>query len=146
MDGNNELIYQELIKKQRKDCKEIKKFTLHDIKRISKNIKYSIFDASGCSIWDGYITNKDKINKSSYINFYFRHRKVALHRLLYENYVSELEENQYIKYNCPCKGICCNLNHMYILDTKSKIQEKDIVNIKKDESKNNEKKTTVNFD
>jgi len=145
MDGNNELIFHELIKKQRKTCKEIKKLTLHDIKRISKNIKTSIFDSSGCCLWDGYITNKNKTTKSSYINFYFRHRKVALHRLLYENYVSDLQENQYIKYNCDCKGICCNLNHMYTIDVKSKPEDKPKV-IKTCKKSENGKNTTVNFD
>ena len=145
MDGNNEMIFQDLIKKQRKDCKENKKLTLHDIKRISKNLNTSIFDPSGCCLWNGYVTNKNKSAKSSYINFYFRHRKVALHRLLYENYVAELEENQYIKYSCPCKGICCNLNHMYTIDVKSKPEEKAKV-IKKVKKINNKKSTTVNFD
>ena len=145
MDGNNETIFHELIKNQRKNCKESKKLTLHDIKRISKNLRTSIFDSSGCSLWEGYVTNKNKATKSSYINFYFRHRKVALHRLLYENYVAELEENQYIKYNCPCKGICCNLNHMYTIDVKSKPEEKAKV-IKKVKKINNKKSTTVNFD
>ena len=145
MDGNNEAIFHELIKKQRKNCKESKKLTLHDIKRISKNIKSSIFDSSGCSLWDGYVTNKNKTTKSSYINFYFRHRKVALHRLLYENYVADLDENQYLKYNCPCKGVCCNLNHMYTIDVKSKPEEKPkvIKKVKKNDKKQN---TTVNFD
>lgn len=147
MDGNNELIFQELIKKQRKDCKESKKLTLQDIKRISKNIKSSIFDTSGCTLWNGYITNKNKTAKSSYINFYFRHRKVALHRLLYENYISELEDNQYIKFNCPCKGICCNLNHMYTIDVKSKPVDKPKPKIKlKKNNKNEKTNTTVNFD
>ena len=144
MDGNNEKIFHELIKKQRKNCKESKKLTLHDIKRISKNIKSSIFDSSGCSLWDGYVTNKNKTTKSSYINFYFRHRKVALHRLLYENYVEDLDENQYIKYNCPCKGVCCNLNHMYTIDVKSKEEKPKVIKkVKKNDKKQN---TTVNFD
>ena len=144
MDGNNELIFHELIKKQRKKCKEAKKLTLHDIKRISKNIKTSIFDSSGCCLWDGYVTNKNKTNKSSYINFYFRHRKVALHRLLYENYVEELHDDEYIKYSCDNKGACCNVNHMYTLNTK-KVNNKEIVKKTKDNTKS-QKNLTVNFD
>merc|ERR1712072_1494514 len=121
MDGNTQNnVFNELITKQRKSCKDCKKLTLQDIRRISKNIKTSIFDTSGCSLWEGYITNKNKVSKSSYINFYFRHRKVALHRLLYENYVSDIEENQYIKYNCDNKGICCNINHMYTIEKEEK--------------------------
>ena len=143
MDGNNENIFHNLIKKQRKDCKESKKLTLLDIKRISKNLSEDIFDASGCSLWNGYITNKNKKSKSSYINFYFRHRKVALHRLLYENYVSDLDENQYIKYSCDCKGICCNINHMYTIDVKKNKDSKINKAPEKDTSKKN---LVVNFD
>merc|ERR1712166_1645454 len=138
MDGNNiSNLFEELIKKQRKSCKENKKLTLQDIRRIAKNLKSSIFDSSCCSMWDGYITNKNKASKSSYINFYFRHRKVALHRLLYENYVSDIEESQYIKYNCSNKGICCNINHMYTIvpeESKKKSKKASKVKTKKKET------------
>merc|ERR1711991_991605 len=141
MDGNiQNNVFNELIKKQRKSCKENKKLTLQDIRRISKNIKTSIFDTSGCSLWDGYITNKNKESKSSYINFYFRHRKVALHRLLYENYVSDIEENQYIKYNCKNKGICCNINHMYTIENEINKNLKNEDEKDKNDKKNNKKK------
>jgi len=102
MDGNN-TIFQELILKQRQNCQIDNKLTLMDIKRVSKNLSVSIFDVSQCSIWNGYITNK-KNSKSCYINFYFRQQKVALHRLLYENFVDDLDTNQYIKFTCPHKG------------------------------------------
>lgn len=145
MDGNNKTLFHELITKQRTDCKENRRLTLHDIKRISKNINSSIFDTSNCCLWGGYITNKNNTNKSKYINFYFRHRKVALHRLLYENYVSEIEDNQYIKYLCPHKGFCCNINHMYTLDVNKK--EKPKSDEPKNKTKENKKKNLiVNFD
>ena len=61
MDGNNiSNLFEELIKKQRKNCKESKKLTLQDIRRITKNLRTSIFDVSCCSLWEGYITNKNK--------------------------------------------------------------------------------------
>lgn len=147
MDGNNSLVFQELIKKQRTNCKEARKLTLHDIKRISKNIKTSIFDDTNCSLWGGYVTNKNNINKTKYINFYFRHRKVALHRLLYENYVLEIDESQYIKYNCPNKGFCCNVNHMFILDTDKKEpkQEEQKEEQKQEKTENKKKDIIVNF-
>lgn len=154
MDGNiQNNVFNELIKKQRLSCKENKKLTLQDIRRISKNIKKSIFDSSGCSLWDGYVTNKNKEFKSSYINFYFRHRKVALHRLLYENYVSDIEENQYIKYKCKNKGICCNVNHMYTIEKETNIKnekEKVLNDKSKDDKSKNDKskndKLVVDFD
>ena len=161
MDGNNvSKLFEELIKKQRKNCKESKKLTLQDIRRITKNLRTSIFDVSCCSLWEGYITNKNKESKTSYINFYFRHRKVALHRLLYENYVSDIEENQYIKYNCSNKGVCCNINHMYTIEKEEpknnskkvkKISKKKKQICKKDISENKptkkeRKKLVVDFD
>ena len=145
MDGNNDLIFQELIKKQIITCKEARKLTLHDIKRISKNLNTSIFNKETCSLWGGYITNKNNNNKSKYINFYFRQRKVALHRLLYENYVSDIRDNQYIKYTCDHKGFCCNINHMYILDNNIEIQEPKVGSII-DLKKNKKDNLTVKFD
>lgn len=142
MDGNNSL-FQELITKQRQDCLISKKLSLSDIQRVSKNLTTSIFDCSSCSLWNGYITNKTKESKTSYINFYFRHRKVALHRLLYENYISNIPDNQYIKYTCDNKGVCCNINHMYTLED-SKTKEPIVPSIKTNIKTS--KDLTVNFD
>ena len=47
-----------------------------------------------------------------YINFYFNKKKIALHRLLYINYVEDVSPNEYIKFLCDNKGKCCNINHM----------------------------------
>ena len=142
MDGNKSNLFQELITKQRSECKDSRKLTLSDIKRISKNINQSIFDCSCCSLWNGYVTNKTQKTKTSYINFYFRHKKVALHRLLYENYVSDIPDNQYIKYSCDNKGVCCNLNHMYTLDVIKPVEEPE----KKTPLKKKDSNLIVNFD
>ena len=145
MDGNKSTLFQELITKQRTECKDSRKLTLSDIKRISKNLNASIFDCSCCSLWNGYVTNKTQKTKTSYINFYFRHKKVALHRLLYENYVSDIPDSQYIKYSCDNKGVCCNLNHMYTLDV-VKPKEIPIDNSSIKEEKKIKNKLIVNFD
>ena len=104
-------IFKELIAKQIK-VNNINKLSVQDIKRISKNITISIFNLNECSIWDGYITNLNVKNRGTYINFYFKKKKVALHRLLYNNYVTVLNKDEYIKYTCENKGKCCNINHM----------------------------------
>ena len=104
-------IFKELIAKQIK-VNNINKLSVQDIKRISKNITISIFSLNECSIWDGYITNLNVKNRGTYINFYFKKKKVALHRLLYNNYVTVLNKDEYIKYTCENKGKCCNINHM----------------------------------
>ena len=99
-----------MLSRQLKNVQLAKKFTYKDIMRIVKHIDKSIFGKQ-CCIWKGFIAN-EKPNKSPYINFYFREKKLALHRLLYSNYVNTLSSNEYIKYSCKNKGKCCTLNHM----------------------------------
>lgn len=147
-------IYKELIQKQLKIKED--KLSLQDIKRVSKNLSKSIFNLTECSIWNGYITNLHNENRGTYINFYFKKKKVALHRLLYNNYVSKLDKNEYIKYTCSNKGKCCNVNHMkkykYNKPKKKNILQKigdthihNIENImKKKQKKSKQKDTLIN--
>jgi hypothetical protein len=108
---NNNGILNELFIKQLKNITSNKKLSYCDIQRISKFLKASIF-GNTCSLWTGYITNDKNINKGVYINFYYNKKKIALHRLLYANYVGEISDKEYIKYNCVNKGKCCNIHHM----------------------------------
>ena len=112
MQFNNDKILIELIQNQRKTVVNDKKLLYGDLKRVSKYLSNSIF-TDKCSIWDGYITTIKNYEKSSYINFYFNRKKYALHRLLYQNYVGELQDSEYIKFNCPNKGKCCTIGHFY---------------------------------
>ena len=105
-------IAKELMSKQLKKISQTKKLQFSDIKRICKHITTSIFDESICSIWDGYVTNMNNKNKGTYINFYFRGKKVALHRLLYTNFIEELNADEYLKYTCENCGKCCNIQHL----------------------------------
>ena len=106
------IFFTELLKKQIVGIPSDKKLTYNDIKRISKFIKSSIFDKKKCSIWNGYITNENNNLKGTYINFYFNKKKIALHRLLYINYIGTLSDNEYLKFSCENKGKCCNIHHM----------------------------------
>lgn len=108
---NSNEIFKELIKKQLPDVPSQWKLNINDMKRICKYIDSSIFDKTNCCIWKGYITNMNNSNKGTYVNFYFRNKKVALHRLLYSNFVAPLDSSEYLKFNCDNKGICCNINH-----------------------------------
>ena len=108
---NNNSILSELFVNQLKNISPQKKLSYCDIQRINKFLKTSIF-SSNCSLWTGYITNDKNINKGVYINFYYNKKKIALHRLLYANYVGEISDKEYIKYNCINKGKCCNIHHM----------------------------------
>lgn len=144
---NNTSIFQELIINQRKDCKDNKKLSLSDMKRIAKNLKTSIFNKNECSIWNGYITNYNKVDKPNYINFYFRHKKVALHRLLFENYITELGDDQYLKFNCKNKGCCVNINHMYTIKQLHKLPPPIIKkNVENKENRKKYKNLVVDFD
>lgn len=123
---------EELLKRQLSNVPEEYKLKKSDLKRILKYIDTSLFDKDTCCLWKGYITN----NKGLYINFYFNKKKVALHRLLYINFIGELYENNYLTYSCCNKGKCCNINHIEIKKN----------NIKKYSNKNTTNNTTVYFD
>ena len=53
----------------------------------------------------------NNLDKGTYVNFYFRNKKVALHRLLYSNYREPLDSSDYLKCSCENKGMCCNVHH-----------------------------------
>ena len=108
---NNEL-FKDLMKKQLPTVPYKKRLQYSDIKRICKYINETIFHPHKCSLWGGYVTNSNNTGKGTYINFYFRKKKVALHRLLYENFVGELSKTEYLKFTCENKGKCCNVNHL----------------------------------
>lgn len=110
--NNTSNILCELINNQRKDVHIDKKLSYNDLKRMSKYLNTSIF-GNDCSLWKGYITFIKHDETKSYINFFFRKKKYALHRLLYNNFVNYIDDSEYIKFKCPNKGKCCNINHFY---------------------------------
>ena len=110
--GTSNDFLKELLLKQLKNINASKKLNYNDIKRISKFLTTSIFDQKECSIWNGYITNEKNQSKGTYINFYFNQKKIALHRLLYLNFIGDILNTEYIKFICTNKGKCCNINHM----------------------------------
>lgn len=124
---NNEL-FKELMSKQLSSVPYKNKLQYSDVKRICKYISNPIFHPQKCALWGGYVTNVNNTGKGTYINFYFRKKKVALHRLLYENFVGELSKTEYLKFTCDNKGKCCNINHLkkfsYNLKRKSRAKKK----------------------
>jgi len=110
--SNKNEILNELLSKQRKNITTDKKLQYSDLKRICKFLSSSIFDSNNCSLWTGYVTNANNINKGVYINFYFRNKKIALHRLLYINFIDDLSDNEYLKFSCINKGKCCCIAHL----------------------------------
>ena len=141
----NNIIYQELIKKQRKNLSGDKKLSIFDLKRIASYLNLSIF-TDNCSYWTGYvITSKKKSiqnvdeNLSGFVNFFFRGKKHALHRLLYYNFIDDIVDSEYLKFSCKNQGKCCTLNHIV------KIKKNVIENIPEiiSEDKKDSKKNTI---
>ena len=124
-----------LIKNQIKDIPLDKKLNYNDIQRISNNLSDDIF-SDKCCIWNGSIINNNSNKKNCYISFFFKNKKVSLHRLLYMNYVDNLNDNEYIKYTCNNKGKCCTLNHF------KKITKFDDNNNNNDNTNDNNKDDT----
>lgn len=116
IDINNQLISNELLKellsKQLKNVPKDKKLQYIDLKKICKHINSSMFDKNNCCIWSGYVTNTNNSNKGVYINFYFKKKKVALHRLIYINFIGQLSDEEYLRFTCVNKGKCCNVYHL----------------------------------
>ena len=113
------IILYDLIINQRNIINNNMRLSYNDLKRISKYLITSIFNNNDCCIWNGYLSTI-KNNKHNYINFFFNKKKYSLQRLLYINYIDDLNNNEYIKYNCDNKGSCCNINHIYKVNDKQK--------------------------
>tara|TARA_X000000950_G_C13492601_1_gene488405 strand:- start:12 stop:506 length:495 start_codon:yes stop_codon:yes gene_type:complete len=106
----------ELINNQIDNIDNKKKLDVRSLQRISRNIDDSIF-GDKCVIWQGYITYIES-TKVHYVNFFFDGKKHALHRLLYLNFIGDVKANEYLKYSCNNKGKCCNINHIYKINSK----------------------------
>jgi hypothetical protein len=119
----------ELINNQIDDIDNKKKLDVRSLQRISRNIDNSIF-GDKCVIWQGYITYIESTNVH-YVNFFFDGKKHALHRLLYLNFIGDVKANEYLKYSCNNKGKCCNINHIY------KINSKKTLDFEKNKLENN---------
>lgn len=147
-DENNNIFLKELLTKQLKNISPSKKLSYGDIIRISKFLNISIFDKQRCSLWNGYVTNEKNKTKGTYINFYFNKKKIALHRLLYINYIGDISNEEYIKFSCEHKGKCCNINHMkkYTYNKNLDSSEEKEYEIKQDTKNKKDQKLQINTD
>ena len=123
--------YLELSNNQLDEVDPSRKLSVNDMGRLLRYTKSSLFNDDECCLWNGYIANKKGINKKvKYAYFYFKKQKVALHRILFENYKDTLSNDEYIKFDCKNKGKCCNINHMnkfkYELKKPKKVIEKKV--------------------
>lgn len=144
---NKNDILNELLKNQKKDVYYANKLTYRDLNRITKYIDKSIFDKE-CCIWKGYISTMN--NNNHYINFFFKDKKVNLHKLLYSNFIGTINKNEYIKFTCENPGKCCNINHLIkYISADKKIEENKLIddenNEKTDKSTNEENINSDDF-
>lgn len=107
--NNKNNILENLIKNQKEHVELKSKLCLSDLKRLTNNLSKDIF-TKDCSMWDGPILNS---NNKEYISFFINGKKVSLNRILYKNYIGELNDTEYLKYLCANKGRCCCINHLY---------------------------------
>lgn len=127
-DQENNLL-QELLSHQRPFVPISKKLYITDLKRIVNKLPHSIF-SDECCIWRGYVTNLHNPKKSAYINFYFRKKKKALHRILFINFKDDLQDDEYIKFTCKHPGYCCSINCMRKYKYKFSSCDMNIPNVK----------------
>ena len=134
----------ELMTNQLKNILPSKRLRYKDLVRIVKHLDVSIFGDEKCALWMGYVTNANNAKKGVYINFYFKQKKAALHRLLYANFVGPINEHEYLKFSCEHRGKCCNINHLikYTKVNAEQIEQKPI-EVKKETELFN---FTINFD
>jgi len=140
-------IYENLIKNQLSNMDNKYRLNLSDLKRIADNLLDDIF-GNECSIWCGpIITNP---NNKSYISFFYNNKKISIHRILYKNYINNLNDNEYLKYTCNNQGICCCINHFYkvnedksdsVSDPQSELKSEDLI----ENQKILKKKISVSF-
>lgn len=106
--SEDDKILQYYITQQIKSTDIDKKIRLYhsDIVRLVKNLKYkSIFD-DDCVIYE---ENKNV----KLFGFFLNNEKRNLHRVLYSNFVKNLESNENIRLMCKNNSCCC-LKHMKI--------------------------------
>jgi hypothetical protein len=106
-----DILLNNIINLQRPNIRSDKLLLQKDLKRIINRTGGIINNTNECILWKGYITH----NKIDYINFYFRGKKCALHRILYINFKGKLKDNDYLEFTCIDKsnrGRCCNINHI----------------------------------
>ena len=118
--NNKNDILANLIKNQKEHTELKSKLSLSDLKRLTNNLSKDIFNDE-CSVWEGPIL---MANNKEYISFFINGKKISLNRILYKNYIGNLDDNEYLKYTCPNKGRCCSLKHIYKIN--KKIQKQNI--------------------
>jgi len=113
--NNKNNILEKLIQNQNDNIESSSKLLLSDLKRLTNNLSSDIF-GDDCCLWEGPILIA---NNKEYISFFINGKKVSLNRILYKNYINNLDDREYLKYSCNNKGRCCSLKHFYKVNKKT---------------------------
>ena len=141
---NKQEIIDKLFANHLPEVKQQYRLNSKDIVRLASYISTDPFSETECCKWKGAISKSS--HQSKYINFWFNKKKQALHRILYLNYKGELSKNKYLRFNCQntnMRGICCNINHLELINKDNDI-DIDTYNNKNETSKKNKKIKKIN--
>lgn len=97
-----------LIRYQRKDIIKIgnyDKLDFYEIKRLDKYSKGDLF-SDECVLYTGVARQQTPI-------FSFKGRKVSLYRLIYHNYIGNIDNEIHIGLKCPNRGKCICIKHIF---------------------------------
>ena len=83
------------------------KLDFNDIKRLDLYINGNIFDDKSCSLYTGEI-------KKKYSTISYKGKKVSVLRILYHNFVDDINKDDILEYICEYPGLCCTLSHFKI--------------------------------
>jgi hypothetical protein len=127
---NKDEIINKLFANQLKEIDHKYYLNAKDIIRLSSYINSDPFSETKCCKWKGTISKSS--HQSKYINFWFNKKKQALHRILYINYIGNLPTNKYLRFNCQninMRGICCNINHLDLINENNNENDKNLTKI-----------------
>lgn len=115
-----EIIATELLRHQLPQVVPIRyKMDETDMYRLARKLSGNPFHPVTCVYWNGrYANNKaSRRHKGIHIKFFLNQTKFQLHRVMYANYVGEIDRNHYLK--CKCcnpSGVCFNVNHYELVE------------------------------
>ena len=83
------------------------KLTFKDLKRLDLYMPANIFLSEKCILYTGE-------RKNDYITISYITKKISVLRMLYHNYIGDIESKDRLVYLCENSGVCCNINHVKI--------------------------------
>ena len=119
-----------LLNHQRKNIKDIGLYgelSFDDMKRLDLAIDGDPTSSNDCCLYNGPIINKQ------YCSLSYKGTKCSIIRLIYHNFVKDVEQHHRIFHTCKNKGICCNYKHLYVkefnFNNTPKIEESGETNV-----------------